>query len=545
MKKINKLFLYVGVAVGTSSLTSCLEETFPMSSTATDEQVQQSPAATEALVMGMPAKTLSLWNEDAGWHSFFGYPAHMIIRDMMTGDYCQNGGGLGYGWHFYNWARNKSMDENKLKTQFTWNYHYGLLLSINQVISAVNPANATDAQLGYRATAQAYRALVYLDLARMYEFLPNDKFTKNANGTDVEGLTVPWVIGETTPEEASNNPRLPRAEMADHIQEDLDEAEANIDKLPSTQGNTLPDKAVVYGLKARLYMWLEDYVNAEKYARMAINTASVSPYTEARALSLTNGYNTASDFMLCGQQTAESRSVTSGIVNFTSWVSNQTTFGYAGPGADLYICIDKNMYDRISDTDWRKKQWLAPAGSALEGTESICSIDGDDLRNYLPAYASLKFRPAEGNGNDYKTGAVTAVPYMRVEEMYFIEAEAAAHQDAARGVQLLNKFMSENRNPYYNCKLSNTDDVVEEIVFQKRVELWGEGQTFFDIKRLNMSVTRGYAGTNWQDVQARLNTEGRPAWTNFVLVITEGNNNGAVVGKNNPDPTDCYAPWTE
>ena len=57
MKKINKLFLFAGLAIGTSSLTSCLEETFLMSSTATEEQVQESPAATEALVMGMPAKS--------------------------------------------------------------------------------------------------------------------------------------------------------------------------------------------------------------------------------------------------------------------------------------------------------------------------------------------------------------------------------------------------------------------------------------------------------------------------------------------------------
>ena len=105
--------------------------------------------------------------------------------------------------------------------------------------------------------------------------------------------------------------------------------------------------------------------------------------------------------------------------------------------------------------------------------------------------------------------------------------------------------MTQYRDPYYTCKATSVDDVVEEIVFQKRVELWGEGQTFFDIKRLNMSVTRGYAGTNWQDVQARLNTNGRPAWTNLVLVVTESNNNEALVGKNNPDPTDCYTPWTE
>ncbi len=532
------------MVAGASTLTGCIEETFPMSSTATEEQVQTSPAATEALVLGMPAKSISVWNED-NYHSFFGLPAMMVNRDLMTGDYHQNGDGIGYGWHFYDWCRNKSMDENKLKTQFPWNFHYGLLLSINQVVGAVNPASATDAQKGYYASALAYRAMVYLDLARMYEFLPNEKFTTNTEGKDVTGLTVPWVTDKTTPEEAANNPRLPHAEMAEKILADLNEAEKYIDLLPTTAGQTLPDKACVLGLKARLYMWNEEYDKAKTAADDAIKAAKCMPYTEARALSVTNGYNTASDFMWAAQQTPESRSVTSGIINFISWVSNQTTFGYSGPGADMYIVIDKKMYERISDTDWRKKQWLAPAGSPLAGQQNVPAISGDDLMKYLPEYASLKFRPAEGNGDDYKTGASSAIPYMRVEEMYLIRAEAAAHLNPADGVDLINKFMREFRDSNYSCKPSDKDGVVEEIVFQKRVELWGEGQSFFDIKRLNYSVTRGYEGTNCQDIQARLNTNGRPAWMNLVLVVTEANNNKALAGMNNPDPTDCYDPWAE
>ncbi len=291
-------------------------------------------------------------------------------------------------------------------------------------------------------------------------------------------------------------------------------------------------------------MWLEDYPKAEEFARKAIDAASVNPYTEARGLSKTNGFNTASDFMLCGQQTSESYSVTSGIINFASWATNQTSFGYMGPATDLYICMDKNMYERISDTDWRKKMWMAPEGSKLAGTEPTLTVSGEDVREYLPAYASIKFRPGDGNGDDYLTGAATAVPYMRVEEMYFIEAEAAAHQDAERGKELLTSFMTTYRDPSYVCRDEGEDAVVEEIVFQKRVELWGEGQTFFDIKRLNMSVTRGYEGTNWEDDLALLNTNGRPAWTNLVIVVTEANNNSALKGKNNPDPTDCYTAWT-
>ena len=296
MKKTNRIFLGVGLTLSLATLTGCIEETFPLSSMATEEQVQESPTSTEAMALGMPAKALSIW-DDASWHSFFGLPAHMIIRDMMTGDYCQNGSGIGYGWNFYYWAQNKNMGDGLLKTQFTWNFYWGFLLSVNNVIGAVNPDNATDEQLGYLGSALAYRALIYLDLARMYEFLPNDIFTKNDEGVDVTNLTVPWVDENTTSAQASNNPRLPRAEMFAKILADLDNAEKYAPKLGSTQGQTQADLACVYGLKARAYMWVEDYENAEKYARKAIDETKPQPLTEARALDTKAGYNTAADFM--------------------------------------------------------------------------------------------------------------------------------------------------------------------------------------------------------------------------------------------------------
>ena len=133
---------------------------------------------------------------------------------------------------------------------------------------------------------------------------------------------------------------------------------------------------------------------------------------------------------------------------------------------------------------------------------------------------------------------------MRVEEMYFIEAEAAAHQEPARGAQLVSDFMQTYRDPEYTCTATSKDDVVEEIVFQKRVELWGEGLSFFDIKRLDLGITRGYPGTNFYD-GTRYNTLGRPAWMNYCIVRTEANNNEGVRGYNNPDPTDAVEQWSE
>ncbi len=545
MKNINKSIKGIAVLMCMASLTGCIKETFPMGSTATEEQVQLSPAATQALADGMPAAMVSVHWEDDG-HCYFGYPAEMIYRDMLTGDYYHSGE-TGYS-HFISWSRNMYMGDGYLKTQFHWNYHYlWWLLGVNQVVGAVDPEVATDQQKGLLGAALAFRALAYLDLARMYEFLPNEKFPegKNNDGNSVLNLTVPIVTDATTPEQAANNPRATREQMLKFIESDLDAAEKYIAFQTTTNGGTMPDLACIYGLKARLYMWVEDYPKAKEFARKAIDAAKVTPLTKEAALNPVSGYNTASDFMWAMQQNSQTDAVQTGIINWTSWVSNQCTFAYTGPATNLFVVIDKRMYDRISDTDWRKLQWIGPEGSPLnDQIQSVVSLEEGPVNQLLIPYVSVKFRPGQGNSDDSNIGAATAIPVMRVEEMYFIEAEAAEHVSAGSGAALLTSFMKQYRDPNYTF----TDKgfgAVEEIVFQKRVELWGEGQTFFDIKRLDMSVTRGYKGTNCTDARSCLNTNGRPAWMNVVMVRTESNNNHALEGMNNPDPSNLYTPWTE
>lgn len=530
-----------------TSLTGCMEVTDPATNIATEGQIQNSPSSSESFLMAMPANfnkvSTSLVND--GWHFPFGYGAIMYIRDLMTGDLLQST--KNYAQHFYFWAQNKYQGDGYVFGQYISTYYYNFILTINNMVGAVNPENATDQQLGYLGAGLAFRAMCYIDLARMYEFLPNDRTSNiNAEGNDVSGLTVPIVTAEMNQADALNNPRATHEKMKEFIESDLNKAEEYIKHLTKTAGGVLPDLSCVYGLKARLYMWDGDYENAAKYARLAINNAKVQPMSEEACTNYKTGFNDITKWMWGATQTSEDYSVKTGIVNWTSWLSNQTTFGYSGYGQENmpFNEIDKRMYERISDTDFRKTEFKAPEGSEL--ADKVIQIPAvkslADKR--MPAYASVKFRPNEGNTDDPNIGAASSYPIMRVEEMYFIEAEAVAHTNAAKGKELLETFMKTYRDPKYTCKVSSTDDVVEEIVFQKRVELWGEGQTFFDIKRLNYSVTRGYPGTNWYDL-TRLNTNGRPAWMNLVFVAYEGDRNQGVRGMNNPDPSDLYTPWTE
>ena len=525
--------------------TSCIEETEP-TSVATQAQAERSSSATKAQAMAIPAQFNAIDNDyidNNSWHAPFGYPAMMIIRDMMGND--MGFPTSSYANHFYRFGACQYMGGEYIYAAYIWEYYYKLVLTANSVINVVNPETATKEQLGYLGAAYAVRALAYLDLGRMYEFLPNDKTSSiNSDGNDVLGLTVPIVTPTMTETEARNNPRVKKADLVTFIKGDIEKAKEYIPNVSDRLNRTIPNLACVYGLEARLNMWTEEYAAAATAAQNAITASGMTPLSEAVALDKTSGMNTYSQFMWCCNLVKEDDAVQSGIVNFTSWMSNQTSFGYTGSATGQYMICDRKFYERISSTDWRKKWWQAPEGSDLRNQKSknhieyLTPTDAEDM----PEFAALKFRPGQGNVDDYNVGCAVAIPLMRVEEMYFIKAEAEAHSNPAAGIATLTDFMTQYRDAAYTTNASSKEDAIDEIIFQKRVELWGEGQIFFDYKRLNMSVNRGYSGTPFFSA-LRLNTEGRPAWMNLVISVSEYQDNQAVNHWNNPDPSDLYTAW--
>lgn len=544
MKLLNKYICGLGFGALMLTATSCVEETEP-TKFANQSQVNASSAATEALTYAMPMYFNNV-DEDLldtyNWHAAFGYGSMAIIRDMQT---CDRSIGPNYNVHFLWAAADKSMDYDNIRMKYIWSYYYGFVLTANKVLQAIDIKNCDDNQKGYYGTALAFRAMLYLDLARTYEFLPNDAINgKNDKGNDVTNLTVPIVSETTSEDDARNNPRATREEMFKFILSDLDKAEEYIKFSPFNGDQTFPHLDCVYGLKARLYMWVEDYANAAKYARLAIDEAAnngVDLMTKEECLNTKTGFNDISKWMWGTQMTSEDRAVTTGIVNWTSWMTNEQSFGYAGVGATCMI--DAKLYSKISDTDFRKLEFVGPNGPVAG--QKFCSTSAykdqgiSDFSALVAPYASIKFRPNEGEADDYKTACATAIPVMRVEEMYLIEAEATAHTDAAKGKELLTAFMKKTRDPQYSFAGTSTQEVVDECFLQKRIELFGEGQIFFDYKRLNKPVDRTYENNNWPTT-AQLKTTTRPAWMNWPISINEVNNNAAVRDYNNPSCTDAY-----
>ena len=59
------------------------------------------------------------------------------------------------------------------------------------------------------------------------------------------------------------------------------------------------------------------------------------------------------------------------------------------------------------------------------------------------------------------------------------------------------------RNPSYTVNLSGSN-LINEILLQKRIELWGEGCAWFDMKRLGVALERNYIGSNHVIAAAKL-----------------------------------------
>ena len=139
--------------------------------------------------------------------------------------------------------------------------------------------------------------------------------------------------------------------------------------------------------------------------------------------------------------------------------------------------INATLYEQIPATDVRKQLW-SPTGVTppANGTRY--------------PYTSNKFRVVD------PSISVGDVVYMRAAEMYLIEAEALARQGKDTEAQNLLYALVTTRNPSYVKSNSTGQTLINEILLQRRIELWGEGFRFLDLKRTNASLDRTGANHN-------------------------------------------------
>lgn len=397
---------------------------------------------------------------------------------------------------------------------------YDEVARANDVIKAYGEITAeTSAEIKYKvAQAYAIRAFCYLNIAPYFQF--NYK-------TSSDKPCVPLVTETTT--DFTNNPRATVKEIYDQIVSDLDFAIANL------EGYTRPDKSkidrqVAYGLRARANLDMGKYAEAASDA-----AAAAQGYTPASIaeVSTPSFYNITDHNWLWGYDMTMDVAKASPYATSSAWIRSFSANGYSAT-TGTYFCINNLLYNKIPESDVRKGWWVntdlySPlldnlTFGQLKG-QQIATEEIDDVKLIFLPYTNVKF-------GMYTIGGTTNEedwPFMRVEEMLLIQAEGLIKSgQTAAGVQVLNDFVRTYRDPQYNAEATGRK-IEDEVWFQRRVELWGEGFSNSDTRRLGKPLVRFHGSdSNWPQA-FRFNMTADDGWWLLRFCTDELNTNLAIV----------------
>jgi hypothetical protein len=141
--------------------------------------------------------------------------------------------------------------------------------------------------------------------------------------------------------------------------------------------------------------------------------------------------------------------------------------------------INSELYNLLSPTDVRTLNY------SPDGEHTMLPSDVNLLSSHSRhPYTNQKFLAVSNSDSRVD------VPHMRLSELYLIEAEAEARQgnDGPAAAALLP--MAQARDAQYTLSSNTGQALIDEIMVQRRVELWGEGFRWYDLKRLNEDLVR-------------------------------------------------------
>ncbi len=385
-----------------------------------------------------------------------GEGSNNIFRDLMGEDivYPLSNGSTGLiGW--MQWTTPRSVSSVDLR--YVYRYYYRIIANANILIAGIDNAEGPDADKKIiKGQALAYRAWAHFQLVQMWGKRYDAATKPNTQ------LGVPLLLENTL----EGQPRASVEDVYTQINKDLDDALgmlAGYTRTGSAAKSNL-NVNVVRGIKARVAMNQQDWETAAVNAAAA--RAGYPLMTNSEYLS---GFNniTNQEWIWGSRQIDDHNTFFYSYFAYISANFNSTVLR-TQPRA-----INANLWNAIPATDIRKQCW--------DLTGATVPIPPGGAR--VP-YQNKKFLA--------KSDALSVgdVPYMRAAEMYLIEAEARARQGQSAASQTALFNLVKNRNASYVQSTNTGQALIDEIMFHRRVELWGEGFRYTDLKRLNLPLNR-------------------------------------------------------
>jgi hypothetical protein len=439
---------------------------------------EANPALFDADVNAMYALMIQ-FNVGTSWtsstyHNDYGIPALALMMESNGQDLTATNSGYNWFSNFYTFT---DRNYEGAYSRMFWTVYYKQIRAANAILTSIT-ADAENEQLRYyRGQALAFRAFNYWNLAQLYQFTYKGNESKPC---------VPIITEETT---GTDNPRKTVQEVYDFILNDLNGEDGAINLLAgySRSSKVYINQAVAYGIRARVNLVMQNWADAANDAAKALELSGANPYSKSDVSKPTFNTANANAVIWANLVTPDNDAVQTGIINWPSHLCSFTGNGYVSVGATRLIA--QPLYDQIPVADVRKGWWLNE--NSTSPLVASGTYDGwrESMGSYILPYLNVKFGPY----NDEPLNSTNAQDWilMRAEEMILIKAEATAMGgNAGGGKQILEEFVKNYRNTSYSCPASDAQGIQDAVWLQRRIELWGEGFSFFDILRLHKPIIR-------------------------------------------------------
>jgi hypothetical protein len=367
--------------------------------------------------------------------------------------------------HFpeYTWQKDLCLNDQGLEVYESqessyWNLAYEKIDKVNMILAEtknLKPASDTDKALSNRIIGESYflRACYYYMLVNLYG-------KPYAPSTATSTPAVP--IKTTEYVEDKEFTRNSVAEVYDQINKDLDQAENYLKDVPTPFSIYHAGINAVYLFHSRIYLYMQDWANAEKYAKLSLGVNN----------QLQNLINFDSKLYPLNSSSPETI--------FSMGASALGNVLYQRPNDKVYYApiyyISDHLYNLFTSNDARKTVYISTT---------------DDKATHLPCYHKIDNSMA--SWGKYKT--VADVYLFRTAEAYLNLAEAAAQLgDNTTACQYLNALR--NTRIKDNTAVSLSDAQLVTFIREERErELFLEGQRWFDLRRYMVDTKYPYAET--------------------------------------------------
>lgn len=386
-------------------------------------------------------------------HDDYGHKGYDVFSDMLSSD-------MALSVSTYGWYR-ASITEYQCTQDFTytdnyqvWRYYYRIIRSANTVIDALGGNDAVpdlDENKYILGQAKTMRAHSYFYLTQYFQ--------KTYNPTEEILPLYDDLLDQ-------NGPKVAASEIYALIESDLVSAITLLNGFTRTAKVQI-NQNVAKGVLAYVYGAI-----GGRDAEVKTLTGQIigsSEFTLMNNSEVLGGFNDANTpgWMWGADITADAG------LDLVSWWGQIDYFSYSYAAYGDSKAIDSDLYDAIPATDVRKNQFYYSPGSSLHLMPINKFYDADRV----PTGSSVTVKA------DYI--------YMRVAEMYLLNAEASVASDAAGARTMLKAVLDQRVDDSSYVDALSGQALSDEIYLQTRIELWGEGKSYLALKRNKETVTRG------------------------------------------------------